>query len=65
MPHAAFWSGWILFAGMLMLLIGDDNLLLGLAAIFIVIAMCIVAVFALAVRWDEAQADLAGTVSGR
>jgi len=27
--------------------------------------MCIVAVFALAVRWDEAQADLAGTVSGR
>ena len=65
MPHAAFWSGWILFAGMLMLLIGDDNLLLGLAAIFIVIAMCIVAVFALAVRWDEAQADLAGTVSWR
>ena len=63
MPHAAFWSGWILFAGMLMLLI--DNLLPGLAAIFIVIAMCIVAVFALAVRWDEAQADLAGTVSGR
>ena len=65
MPHAAFWSGWILFAGMLMLLIGDDNLLPGLAAIFIVIALCNVAVFALAVRWDEAQADLAGTVSGR
>jgi len=27
--------------------------------------MRIVAVFALAVRWDEAQADMSGTVSGR
>ena len=32
---------------------------------FIVIAMCILAIFALAARWDEAQADMSGTVSGR
>jgi hypothetical protein len=137
MPHAAFWSGWILFAGIMMLLIGGYNLLQGLAAIFsddyyvvkedqllvfdftawgwimliwgivllltgfglvtgrpwsrwagivvaglnviaqaaflrafpvwsvIVIAMCILAIFALAVRWDEAQADMSGTVAER
>jgi hypothetical protein len=137
MPHAAFWSGWILFAGIMMLLIGAYNVLQGLAAIFsddyyvvkedqllvfdftswgwiiliwgivllltgfglvtgtpwsrwagivvagvnvivqagflrafpvwsfIVIAMCVVAIFALSVRWNEAQADLSGTVSGR
>ena len=137
MPKAAFWSGWILFAGIIMLLIGAFNVLQGLAAIFsddyyvakeeelllfdftawgwivgiwgiallvvgwglvtgkpwsrwagivvvggnviaqaaflssfpiwsfIVIAMCLVAVYALAVRWDEAQADLSGTVSER
>ncbi len=34
MPGAAFWSGWILFAGIMMLLIGAYNLLQGLAAIF-------------------------------
>jgi hypothetical protein len=136
MPGAAFWSGWILFAGIMMLLIGAFNVLQGLAAIFsddyyvatedkllvfdftawgwimliwgvvlllvgfglvtgkawsrwagivvaggnviaqaaflsafpiwsvLVIAMCILAIFALAARWDEAQADLSGTVSG-
>ena len=44
MPQAAFWSGWILFAGLMMLLIGAFN--------------------APAARWDEAQADMSGTVSG-
>ena len=34
MPGAAFWSGWILFAGIMMLLIGAFNVLQGLAAIF-------------------------------
>jgi len=34
MPQAAFWSGWILFAGIMMLLIGAFNVLQGLAAIF-------------------------------
>ena len=34
MPRAAFWSGWILFAGIIMLLIGAYNVLQGLAAIF-------------------------------
>jgi hypothetical protein len=29
-----------------------------------VIGMCILAIFALAARWDVAQADLSGTVSG-
>jgi hypothetical protein len=29
----------------------------------IAIAMCVLAAFALAARWDEAQADLDGTVS--
>jgi hypothetical protein len=136
-PRAAFWSGWILFAGIMMLLIGAFNVLQGLAAIFsdgyyqvsegellvwdftswgvimlvwgaalllagyglvvgrpwarwagivvagvnavvqaaflaafplwslIVIGMCVLVIFALAARWDEAQDDLSGTVSGR
>ena len=129
MPSAAFWSGWILFAGIMMLLIGAFNVLQGLAAIFsddyyadtddkllvfdytawgvvlvlvgfglvsgkpwsrwagivvaggnvvaqaaflsafplwsvLVIGMCILAIFALAARWDVAQADLSGTISG-
>lgn len=136
MPHAAFWSGWILFAGIMMLLIGAYNLLQGLAAIFsddyflvteedllvfdftawgwimliwgvalvlsgfglvtgkpwarwtgiavvglnavaqaaflsafplwsiLVVGLCVLVIFALAARWDEAQADMAGTVSG-
>jgi len=34
MPQAAFWSGWILFAGIMMLLIGAFNVLQGLAAVF-------------------------------
>ena len=136
MPQAAFWSGWILFAGIMMLLIGAFNVLQGLAAIFsddyyavtedkllvfdftawgwimliwgvvlllvgyglvtgkpwsrwagivvaggnaiaqaaflsafpfwsfIVIGLCVLVIFALAARWDEAQADMSGTVSG-
>jgi hypothetical protein len=136
MPRAAFWSGWILFAGIMMLLIGAFNVLQGLAAIFsddyyvakeeelllfdftawgwivgiwgiallvvgwglvsgkpwarwagivvaggnaiaqaaflsafpfwsfIVIGMCVLVIFALAARWEEAQADMSGTVSG-
>ena len=31
---------------------------------FIVIGMCVLVIFALAARWDEAQADMSGTVSG-
>ena len=134
MPHAAFWSGWILFAGIMMMLIGAYNLLQGLAAIFsddyfqvgeddllvfdftawgwimliwgvvlllagfglvtgkpwarwtgiavvglnavaqaaflsafplwslLVVGLCVLVIFALAARWDEAQADMAGTV---
>jgi hypothetical protein len=134
MPHAAFWSGWILFAGIMMMLIGAYNLLQGLAAIFsddyfqvgeddllvfdftawgwimliwgivlllagfglvtgkpwarwtgiavvglnavaqaaflsafplwsiLVVGLCVLVLFALAARWDEAQADMAGTV---
>jgi hypothetical protein len=136
MPGAAFWSGWILFAGIMMLLIGAYNLLQGLAAIFsddyylvaeeellvfdftawgwimlawgvvlclvgfglaagrpwsrwagivvvglnavaqaaflsafplwsiLVVGLCVLVLFALAARWDEAQADMSGTVSG-
>jgi hypothetical protein len=136
MPRAAFWSGWILFAGIMMLLIGAYNLLQGLAAIFsddyylvgeddllvfdftawgwimliwgvvlclvgfglvtgkawsrwagiavaglnavaqaaflsafplwsiLVVGLCVLVIFALAARWDEAQADMTGTVSG-
>lgn len=135
MPHAAFWSGWILFAGIMMMLIGAYNLLQGLAAIFsddyflvgeeellvfdftawgwimllwgvalvlagfglvtgkewsrwtgiavvglnavaqaaflsafplwsiLVVALCVLVIFALSARWDVAQADMAGTVS--
>lgn len=134
MPHAAFWSGWILFAGIMMMLIGAYNLLQGLAAIFsddyfqvseddllvfdftawgwimliwgivlllagfglvtgkpwarwtgiavvglnavaqaaflsafplwsiLVVGLCVLVLFALAAHWDEAQADMAGTV---
>ena len=29
---------------------------------FIVIGMCVLVIFALAARWDEAQADMSGTV---
>jgi hypothetical protein len=136
MPHAAFWSGWILFAGIMMLLIGAYNLLQGLAAIFsddyylvtedellvfdfttwgwimlvwgvvllavgwglvtgtpwsrwagivvaglnavaqaaflsafplwsiLVVGLCVLVIFALAAHWDDAQADMRGTVSG-
>lgn len=81
--NPAFWSGWILFAGITMLLIGSYNLLRGLAAIvglnavaqaaflsafplwsILVVALCILVLFALAARWDVAQADMTGTVSG-
>lgn len=136
MPRAGFWSGWILFAGLLMLLIGAFNVLQGLAAILsesyyvvtedellvfdftawgwitlvwgialvaggvglvtgrewarwtgiaivglnavaqaaflaafpfwsvLVIALCVLVLFALAARWEVAQDDMRGTVSG-
>lgn len=136
MPRAGFWSGWILFAGLLMALIGAFNALQGLAAIFsegyfvvtedellvfdftawgwitliwgivlvagglglvtgrewarwtgiavvglnavgqaaflaafpfwsvLVISLCVVVLFALAARWEVAQDDMRGTVSG-
>jgi hypothetical protein len=132
MPRAAFWSGWILFAGIMMVLIGAFNVLQGLAAILsedyyvvtadellvfdftawgwitliwgivlglaggglitgkewarwtavvvvglnavaqaaflaafplwsiIVIGLCVLVLFALAARWEQAQADLEG-----
>ena len=135
MPRAALWSGWILFGGIMMLLIGAYNLLQGLAAILsddyylvteddllvfdfttwgwimltwggvlalvgfglvagkpwsrwagilvtglnavaqaaflsafplwsiLVIGLCVLVIFALAARWEEAQADMGGTVS--
>ena len=34
MPRAGFWSGWILFAGLPIVLIGAFTALQGLAAIF-------------------------------
>jgi hypothetical protein len=30
----------------------------------LVVGLCVLVIFALAARWDEAQADMAGTVSG-
>jgi hypothetical protein len=127
----AFWSGWILFAAIMMMLLGAYNVLQGLAAIFsddyfvvqedellvfdftawgwitliwgallvlaglglfrgrqwarwtaavvvglnavaqaaflahplwnlIVVALCVLVIYALAVRWDDAQEDLTG-----
>ncbi len=60
MPSPASWSGWI-SEGIMMLLIGAHNALQGLAAIFSPASW---PSSPLAVPWDEAQADLGGTVSG-